>query len=219
MTLSKEIEEFRSKFSTMVSVEKVAAIERGIRAQKLEGRLLGPVGVGDVAPDFSAIDIESRSVTLSSALARGPVVITFYRGGWCPYCNLELRAYQKHYAEFAKAGAQILAMSPEAPEYGRETSDKNRLSFSVITDAGSKIAESFGLVFELSEELAKLYTEFGHPLSQRNAHGDWRLPVPATYVVDRERRIRFAYVNFDYRERCEPEVVLAAVRKITGGQS
>lgn len=214
-TLQEKIADFRKKFSSLVPAENVKTIESSLREQKLNNGLDGVLKQGDLVKEFKLRDIHGAWVSLSELLKAGPVVLKFYRGGWCPYCNLELMSYQGLLGEFSKAGASVLALSPEVLNEATVTADKNRLSFPVATDDELLVAKSFGLVFELDEELRALYKKFNHPLSERNTHGLWELPVPATYVIGQDHRVSFASVNFDYRERVEPQIVLEHVRRMT----
>lgn len=211
-TLQEQIARFREKFLSMVSAEKVKLMEKSLREQKLNRGPAGIVKVGERVSDFSLPDVNGTQVRLSQLLARGPVVLKFYRGGWCPYCNLELMGYQRLLGEFQKAGASIFALSPEVLNEATLTVDKNGLGFPVATDEDLAVAKSFGLVFELDDELQALYKQFEHPLSAKNTNGLWQLPVPATYVIDQDMRVSFASVNLDYRERIEPSVVLEHIR-------
>ncbi len=213
-TLQEQIASFREKFLTMVSPEKVQKIEAGLREQKLNQGLAGVLKTSDSVKDFTLRDINGDVVSLSELLKAGPLVLKFYRGGWCPYCNLELMSYQGLLGEFQKAGASVLALSPEVVNEATLTADKNRLRFPVATDEDLTVAKSFGLVFELDEDLRSLYKQFNHPLSEKNTNGLWQLPVPATYVIGQDGRVSFASVNFDYRERVEPKLVLEHVKRM-----
>ena len=214
-TLQQQIAQFRETFRTMVPAENVSIIEKSLQKQKLNRGLEGILKVGDSVSDFSLRDIFGERINLGELLKSGPLVIKFYRGGWCPYCNLELMAYQHSLNDFKNAGANVLALSPEILNQATETADKNRLTFSIATDEELAIARSFGLVFELNEELRYLYRKFNHPLSEKNTNGLWQLPVPATYVIGQDKRVSFASVNLDYRERVEPQIVLDHVRRMS----
>jgi peroxiredoxin len=207
-TLKSQIDEFRAKFREMASQEKIKIIENGIATQKLNRGLDGLAKVGDVVLDFNFLDNRGELIQLSQLLKSGPLVFSFYRGGWCPYCNLELRAYESILPKIQSLGANVIALSPEKNENMQSTSQKNNLSFSTGTDEGLRIAKSLGLVFELSAELKELYSKFGHALSDTNSEGLWELPIPATFVIEPNYRITFAYTNLDYRERLEPSQVL-----------
>lgn len=207
-TLKNQIDQFREKFKSMASEDKIKIIENGIATQKLNLGLDGMAKVGDLVSDFNFQDTRGQRVQLSQLLKDGPVILNFYRGGWCPYCNLELRAYEAILPQIKSLHANIIALSPEKYENTQATSLKNQLSFPVGTDEGLRVAKSLGLVFELSAELKELYSKFGHALSDTNSEGHWELPIPATLVIEPNSKISFIYTNLDYRERLEPSEVL-----------
>lgn len=153
---------------------------------------------------------------LGALLAAGPLVITFYRGGWCPYCNLELRAYQKLLPEFSALGARLVAVSPETPDNTLTTAEKNALAFDVLSDTSGRLADALGIRFKLSPAIKALYQKFGHDLPTRNGDGEWSLPMPAAYVVARGGVIALADVDPDYRRRLDPAKALEALRRLAG---
>jgi peroxiredoxin len=211
--LKQELEALKAKFAATNDASVVIAYEKGIaelRAAGLERDALKP---GDSAPDFTLPDATGQPVSLAARLRAGPVVLKFYRGGWCPYCNLELRAWQRALPELRAQGAQLVAISPESPDNSLSTQEKNALTFTVLTDAGSAIARAYRLAFRLSPELQALYQSRGRDLEEWNG-GDWTLPVPGTFVIGRDRRIALAYVDADYRSRLEPSTAIDALRKL-----
>src|SRR6266404_8192805 len=140
---------------------------------------------GDRVPDFRLPDARGDYVRLCDLLAKGPVVLSFYRGGWCPYCNLELRALQKVLPQITALGAQLVAISSQTPDESLSTAEKNELAFPVLSDVGSATAKAFGIAFDLAEELRPIYARFGHALPDKNGDESRVLPIPATYVIDR----------------------------------
>ncbi len=183
-----------------------ALIESGISGQALKA--------GDHLPAFELPNAMGRSVSSRSLLERGPLVVNFYRGAWCPYCNLELRAYQEALPEIERLGAQVVAISPNRPDHSLSTIEKQGLAFEVLSDLGNRYARECGLVFSLGEELRDVYQGFGIDLSDYNGDNRFELPLPATFVVDSQGRIRLAYVEADYTQRLEPERALSALREI-----
>jgi peroxiredoxin len=176
----------------------------------------GSLQPGDFAPDFQLPDASGGEVRLSTELERGPVVVVFYRGGWCPYCNVHLRGFQLLLQEFLSAGAQLIAISPQLPDGSLSTREKNELTFPVLSDVGLSVAGSFGIAFELPEALLDLYADFDHPLELSNGvSGGRSLPIPATFVIDQDGRIAYAKVEADYTRRSEPLDVLAIVRQLS----
>lgn len=169
---------------------------------------------GEAAPDFILPNVRGTETGLTTQLARGPVVLSFYRGGWCPYCNLELRALQASLPEFRARGASLLAVSPQTPDNSLSTAQKNELAFEVLSDRGNLVARRYGLVFQVPEELRPIYAQFGIDLPASNGEASFELPVPATFVIDRKGIIQFAFVDTDYRRRAEPASLLAALDRL-----
>lgn len=179
-----------------------------------EGFAEQALGVGDTAPDFTLPDAVGKDVTLTELLGSGSVILCFYRGGWCPYCNLELRAYQALLPEIGAAGATLVAISPQTPDASMTTVQKSELTFPVLSDVGNVVASAFGLVHTLEPEIAAAYARSGHDLPRDNAQpvDAVSLPLPATYLIDQSGQVRFAFVSADYTERAEPADVLTALR-------
>ena len=169
---------------------------------------------GDVSPDFALNDVYGHSIQLSNLLRKGPVVLSFYRGGWCPYCNLELRALQEMLPKFCKLGATLIAISPQMPDESLTTAEKNKLSFYVLSDPGSQVAKKYGLTFYLAKALRPIYGSFGHRLPDINGDDSWLLPLPATYVIGTNGVIQFAFIDTDYRNRLEPDLIVDVLTSI-----
>jgi peroxiredoxin len=191
-----------------------AAFDAGVDAVRGAGIAEGVLGVGESAPRFTLPDATGRPVALDDLLTAGPVVVCFYRGGWCPYCSLELRAYQALLPELTELGASLVAISPQTPDASMSTVEKDELAFPVLSDVGNVVARMFRLVHRVAPDVAELYAKGGHDLVTRNAiEGDEvELPLPATYVIDRDGTVRFAFASPDYVERAEPADVLAVLR-------
>ena len=167
---------------------------------------------GDKFIDFTLPNINGKAVKISELLKNGPIILTFYRGGWCPYCNLQLKAYQDFLPEFKKAGAQLVAISPESMESANTTVKKHDLQFEILTDDMNKIARKYGLVFKLSEKLKEVYLKFGLDLEKNQGNDSWELPVPATYVINKEGKIIYSFLNVDYIQRAEPTDILSTLK-------
>ncbi|MGO8874044.1 MAG: peroxiredoxin-like family protein [Acidimicrobiales bacterium] len=173
------------------------------------------LAVGDTAPDFTLSDAIGNQVALADLLGRGPVVVTFYRGEWCPYCNLQLRALQKALPEIVSAGATLVAISPQSPDHGLTMTEKHELAFPVLSDLDQSVSESYKVRFDVTGELEDLQVNvFQNDPAQQNADGRRSLSVPSTFVIDRDGIVRFASVNADWRVRVEPADVIAALEAL-----
>lgn len=167
--------------------------------------------VGDSAPNFILPDGHGNALALRALLLDGPVVVVFYRGRWCPYCSAELAAFQLALPEIRKRGARLVAISPELPDSSLTAEEVDKLSFEVLSDTGNRTARQFGLVYRLDDEAHEMLASLGVDLAAFNGDESRELPVPATFIVDRDRRIVFASVDPDYRKRADPADVVAAL--------
>ena len=189
----------------------VAADRDTVTAEIAQGTALRE---GDRAPDFALPDAAGRTVRLSELLVDGPVVLTFYRGAWCPYCNTQLRDYQEAIAQVEAADATLVAVSPQTPDGSLTTREKNALTFPVLSDAGGAVSERYGLLYQVDRQTRDRYELAGIRLDSVNGADAWELPVPATYVVDQTGTIRYAFVEADYTQRASARQVLAALREL-----
>ncbi|MBT1687412.1 peroxiredoxin-like family protein [Dawidia soli] len=164
--------------------------------------------VGDIAPDFRLKDPRGKYVSLKTALQDGPVVLNFYRGGWCPFCNLELNTLQRTLPKFKDAGAQLIAISPESPDNSLSTIEKHKLAFSVLSDINSTVARQYGIIYQVPSYLVPVYEKFGVDIKRHNASDALELPLPATYVVDTDQKIIYAFANEDYTVRADIQEIL-----------
>jgi len=211
--VEKELNEYKRAFEKKVPADLVKTYEAGIELVRKSGVLEKAIKVGDKAPDFELPDATGKTVKLSELTANGPVVLTWYRGGWCPYCNIQLRGMQKLLPEMKAAGATLLALSPEKPDNSLSTAEKNKLEFIVLSDKGNTAARKFGVVYKLPEKVADSFKE-RIDLAKLNGDDSMELPLAATYVIDAEGKVRYAFIDADYRKRAEPKDVLEAVKKL-----
>jgi peroxiredoxin len=170
--------------------------------------------VGDTLPAIALPDAAGGIVDVADLLAQGPVVISFYRGGWCPYCNIELRGLQRRLAEIRELGATLVAISPEMPDSALTTVEKNELTFPVLSDAANRVARVFGIVHSIDPAVVGFQRRNGVDVAAANGADIAEVPVPATYVADRRGVVRFAAVDPDYTRRAEPDEVIAALRAL-----
>ena len=171
--------------------------------------------VGEMAPDFTASTYEGHKIVLSDYYKKGPVVLIFYRGEWCPFCNLHLKSFQNRLKDFKKLGANTLAVSVDKPEYGTKIVQKDSLGFEVVSDPQADILKSYNVIYKVPDGLAKKYlNEYHIDLQAHSGRIDHVIAVPATYVIDRSGRIIFAYANVDYKVRTKPEEVLDILKNL-----
>jgi peroxiredoxin len=168
--------------------------------------------LGDKAPEFTLSDALGTSVSSAALLAAGPLVVTFYRGVWCPYCNLELQALESAVTELRRRGAQLVAISPQTHANSRRSERENQLSFPILSDPRNETAAAFGLRFTMPDYLIDLYKNtFKNDLHVVNGDDSWTLPMPARYVIAPDRTILYAEVNADYTHRPDPAALLPAL--------
>ncbi|QVY66558.1 peroxiredoxin-like family protein [Polaribacter sp. Q13] len=203
----------RNEGAAKFTKEKNKIYADGIASVADSGILESALNVDDKAPNFTLKNALNKSVTLYDELKNGPVVLTWYRGGWCPYCNITLHYLQEKLPEFQQAGATLMALTPELPDNSLNTSEKNNLEFNVLSDVGNTIGKEYGVVFKLTDEVAEIY-EAGFGLSKVNGETSNELPLAATYVIDTNGIIQYAFLDADYRERAEPSAILAALNKL-----
>jgi peroxiredoxin len=170
--------------------------------------------IGAALPEVTLPDVHGELVDLCELNREAPLVVVFYRGGWCPYCNLTLREWQRLLPDLGQCGAHLVAISPQGPDLSLSTAEKNELAFAVLSDTELAGAKAFGVAFSLAPDVVHLYSQLGADLPTVNANGRWELPIPATFVIDRDGRVAFAHVEADYRQRAEPSDVLELVRAL-----
>lgn len=214
MNLQDQIKEFQKEFLKDVPDEVLKIILEATEKLAQSGITNNSLKVGDKVPSFSLPGVNGKSVSSIQLLEKGPLIINFYRGGWCPYCDLELKAYQEILPEIKKLDAQLIAISPNLPDKSLSTTEKKSLTFEVLSDVGNKAAREFGLVFTLDDKLRPIYKQFGINIPEDNGDDSYELPVPATYVVNSDGTIVLAFVDADYTKRLEPEEVVKALRTI-----
>jgi len=212
MSLRDQIEKLKQDMSDQTPPDVQKTMQQAAEALEQSGISDHSLKAGDTAPDFTLPDVHGDCVSFVDTLEHGPVVLSFYRGGWCPYCNLELQALQQALPQIKELGAQLMAISPELPDQTLSTAEKHALAFTVLSDQGNRVARDFGIVFTLPEGLRSIYAKFGIDLPAWNGDDSFELPMPATYVIGRNGIVRDAFVNTDYTQRMEPERILDILR-------
>ena len=214
MSLKKDIDQFKSSFLPQVPEqikESMRKAEEILKESHLAERALA---AGNDAVDFTLPNARGEQVSSEALRQQGPIVVSFYRGGWCPYCGLELKALQSVNAEIEALGARLVAISPQLPDESLSTAEKNQLEFEVLSDLNSKVADQYGLTFSLDEDLRPIYKNWGADVAAVNDDPDCKLPLPATYVISQDGKIVHSFVEEDYTERLEPDEILNALRDL-----
>ncbi|WP_055569636.1 peroxiredoxin-like family protein [Streptomyces atriruber] len=211
MTLDAELRAFYEAHRHQIPAGTGEIMQRADAELAASGQTDRALAVGAQAPRFALPSVTGETVTLDRLLAEGSVVLTFYRGAWCPFCNLALRSLQQHHAAIGERGAQLVAVSPQIPDESLSLAEKHDLDFTVLSDVGSDTAKAYGLAFDLPDDLAAAYDQLGFDLVRVNGGHRRTLPLPATYVIDRTGTVRWGFVDTDYMKRAEPADIIAAL--------
>jgi len=203
----------RERAAQRSNPERQAQLEAMI--QELERvQVQSVLGVGDAAPDFSLREAGSdEEVRLSTALRSGPVVLSFYRGQWCPYCNIEVRALQSIHEEIRALGGEVYLIGPETQENALKLREKTESTLPILFDHDAKVCRLYGLAFELPTFFQEAYRANGNDLPAANPGAGWTLPIPATFVIASDGMLVAKHVDADYTQRMEPAAILEAARQ------
>jgi peroxiredoxin len=188
-------------------------MERATAELIASGQAARAVKAGDRAPRFRLTDQDGNKVSSAELLARGSLIVSFYRGVWCPYCNIELRALNEVLPEIQALGANVVAISPQVASNSRKSVRDNHLSFPVLSDSRNETAAAFGLRFNLPDYLIELYKKLKNDLPAFNGDPSWTLPIPARYVIGQDGVVLYSEVNPDYTHRPDPSEMLPVLEK------
>ena len=211
--LSDQLEAYKQNFLQKADARKIRVFDEGVDDVANSGITATAKQKEDQFLDFSLPNATGKTIQLSEVLAEGPVVLTWYRGGWCPYCNLQLRALQQSLPEINAQGAQLIALTPELPDNSLNTQEKNELTFEVLTDQDNAVAREYGLVCKLTPEVSVYYKD-AFDLEVYNGNTSDELPLAATYVIGQDGTIQYAFLSADYRERAEPADLIKALKSL-----
>jgi peroxiredoxin len=218
MALQDRLNAFKTDFETNKAPASVVAIMHKATADLIaSGQANRALKAGAAAPAFELPDAHGNLMRSADLLARGPLVITFYRGVWCPYCNMDLQALEDAADEIRALGASLVAISPQTAPNRRKSERENALSFPILSDHGNALADKFGLRFRLPDDLIAVYKGFGNDLAVGNGEPSWTLPMPARYVIDSNGVIAYAEVNADYTKRPDPSELFPVLRRLQRG--
>jgi peroxiredoxin len=224
MALQDRLDAFKADFvsgrlSFKPTQERLDAMQRATAELIRSGQAQRAKKAGDLAPQFTLLDPEGKPVSSRELLARGPLVISFYRGVWCPYCNMELQALQSALPEIAARGASLVAISPQTAPNSRKSQRDNKLGFPILSDVKSEVANAFGIRFALQDYLIELYKSFKNDLPAFNDDPSWVLPMPARYVIGTDGIVAYAEVNPDYTQRPDPSELLPVLDRLKASKA
>jgi peroxiredoxin len=212
LTINEQSEQLKAAAAEHLPVEVLEVFDRSIEDLLDEGIPADSIKAGDVLEAFTLDDANDSPVSLEQIVESGPAVIVFYRGGWCPYCNLALRTYQQELLPHLGAfGARLVAVSPQPTDESLSTVEKAALKFTVLSDPGSRLADRLGIAFEQAEDVLAAQRKLGLDLTKVNAERAVRLPRPTVLVVDQDRTVRFVDIQPDYTARTEVADIIAAL--------
>jgi peroxiredoxin len=214
--LQQQIDEFIAEGASWLPTNLLRDLLRPIGQLVTSGAAENALKEGALAPDFTLPDARGNGVRLSHLLKRGPVVITFYRGAWCPYCHLTLRAYQQALPQLQAERATLVAISPQLPIHSRALAEKLQLTYSLLSDVDNQVAREYGLVFTIDKAVRSAYQQIGANLPACNGTNSWDLPMTGTFLVDRLGTIRLAFVDPDFTRRLDPSVIIARLNELKG---
>jgi len=215
MSLQDKLDAFKADFEGRKAPANVVEIMHKATADLIaSGQADRALKTGGRAPKFTLPDTHGRLVSSADLLARGPLVLTFYRGIWCPYCNMDLQAIEAAADEIRALGASLVAISPQTAPNRRKSERENELSFPILSDHGNAVADEFGLRYRLPDELIAVYKGFGNDLTIGNGEDSWTLPMPARYVIGTDGVVAYAEVNPDYTRRPDPSELLPPLQRL-----
>ena len=210
-TLAAQLENARTESLKVIPPEALKIMVDGEEAILTQELTKTALQVGQKAPKFKLPNHMGKRVSSKALLKKGPMVVVFYRGGWCPFCNLQLHALQEILPELTELGATLVAITPDGPDGTAESVGKHELKFHVLTDHDNAVARKYGLVFALAPELEAVYQQFGIDLKTRNQSARSELPLAATYVIGADGIVTYAFLDAAYYNRAEPADILRAV--------
>lgn len=215
-TLKEKLDAIKADFEAKAPLSALAVMREVTNALHESGQAGRALGAGARVPDFALKDSDGNDVKLEEVLSNGPLVLTFYRGIWCPYCNADLRALDEARPRLEQIGATLVAISPQTGPNSRKTKQDLNLGFPILADVGGKVAAQFGLRWTLPENLKSLYKQFGVDLPGFNGDQSWTLPMPARFVIGVDSIIRYSEVSPDYTHRPEPSVLFPVLETLIG---
>jgi peroxiredoxin len=215
MTLQSKLDALKHEFETnMAPPHVVEALHRAVAELIASGAQDRALKAGDVAPEFSIPDPDGNLVSSKDLLAKGPLVLTFYRGVWCPYCNFDLQAMEEVRKDIEALGGTLVAVSQQTSPNSRKSQRDNNLGFPILGDKGGELGAAFGVRWDVPDYLKPIHKAVGADITVFNGEDSWTLPMPARYVIGQDGVIQYAEVNADYTQRPEPSEVFPTLERL-----
>jgi len=212
MSLTQDIQSFQDNFIPTIPESTLNKLMSELQVLIDSGIAEKAIHNNDRFPGFILPDSNNEARSLSDYLTRGPLVISFYRGAWCPYCNLEINALQSRLSDIVAYGGQLISISPQVPDKSVDQISNSQLNFDVLSDIGNKLAKQCGLVFTLPESLRPIYEAWEINIPGHNGDSSFELPIPATYIIDSNGDVRYAHIDMDYTKRLEPDIIIEQLK-------
>lgn len=213
MNLNRELKKLKEQTLKNIPDEYVDVMLKDVESQVKKDITKNALAIGEIIPNFELENAVGERVNVEDLLENGPLVISFYRGAWCPYCNMELAAYQEVLSDLIEAGGQLVAISPELPDSSMSLIEKHGLKYQILSDVNNEVAKSFGLVFKLSDSLQNTYKKLGLDIATGQGNSNYELPFPATYIINSDGRVVERSVQYDYTQRLEPELAIERIKE------
>ena len=208
------LNELRTSLGSMLPQDTLDVFDKDAEILQLNHKSILKLQVGEKAPDFSLSNATDKAITLSDLLEKGKVILTFYRGSWCPYCNMQLAHYQNSISEIHALGAELVAISPQTPDESLNVKEKNELDFEVLSDNGNIVARKYTTVFKNADAPVKTMTELGFDFDAHYPDDSRELPVPAIFIIEKDATVSYAKsLGGDYRNRVEVLEIINALKK------
>jgi peroxiredoxin len=214
MTFSEQLTKIQQNIKGTIPRDRSLALDRETERITKSGILQQCLQVGDRAPDFSLLNTNGERIKLHALLAKGMTIVSFYRGNWCPYCGLELKALEAIYPTIQMLNTSIVAISPQSRKYSLSTRAKNNLSFPVLSDPNNHVAHQFGIVHQVPKSVWQIYQELNADFTKSNENLMLELPLPATFIVGQNGAIAYSFVDSDYTQRLDPIEIISFLKQL-----
>jgi peroxiredoxin len=212
-SLSEDLDRFVKEFINTAPDNVQSDFNKGVEEVRASGILDKAINVGDFAPEFTLTNAVGKQVSLYDELHKGPVVLVWYRGGWCPYCNLQLQHIQMKLTEIHQAGGQVIAISPELPDKTMTTKERHSLQFQVLSDTSNEVADCYKLAYTVPSYVVDHY-DLSSKISSYNGDEENRLPLAVTYVIGKNGVVEYAFLDADYKNRATPEEIITVLNSL-----